>query len=71
MKDTCCLGAYKASIHGGLETCYFIDKNPKVNIIVISCDMLDEHMTTETFYTKSIPVVMASLFEVFENINKL
>lgn len=71
MKDECNLKAYKNSVHASLETAFFVGKHPGINIICIGCDVVDEHTLQETFYTKSIPAVLASLLNVFENISSL
>ena len=57
--------------HAGLECSRLYEKNPNLKMLSIGMDVADEHMVTETLYTKSMPAFFASFIYFLENANQL
>lgn len=71
LKDQCNLEGYEVILHGAVEPARFVDKRPGMLAITIGSDVKDEHMTSETWYTRSLPVTIASTLHVLDNINNI
>lgn len=56
-----------APSHTSLEPLVFVEKKPGLQCISIGGDVKDEHMLTETWYTKSFPVSVASVLYILDN----
>ena len=70
-KKTSNIDAVSYVSHGGLECSRFLEKNPNLKMLSVGMDVADEHMVTETLYTKSIPAFYASMIYFLENANVL
>lgn len=71
MKDVCNIPSYIINIHSGLEVSALKIKKPDMQCISIGGDVKDEHMLTETLYTKSFPVSILPIIYILEHANEL
>lgn len=71
MKEECGITPTIRSIHAGVETSKFYEKKPSMQLISIGGDVKDEHMLTETMYTKTFPVAVVPVIYIIEHINEL
>lgn len=71
LKNTSGIELVEYISHAGLECSRFYEKNPNLKMLSIGMDVADEHMVTETLYTKSMPPFFASLVYFLENANQL
>lgn len=71
MKEETNLVGYELIMHGAVEPARFYDKHPGLVAISLGTDVKDEHSISETWYTKSLPVTVASILHLFENLNTL
>ncbi|MDO5328704.1 MAG: M20/M25/M40 family metallo-hydrolase [Coriobacteriia bacterium] len=71
LKEQCNLEGYEVVIHGAVEPARFVNKHPGMLAITIGSDVKDEHMTSETWYTKSLPITVASTLHVLEKIKDI
>lgn len=70
-KKSCSLEGSSCSIHGSLECSLFLKKNPSLKMIYVGMDVDNEHMVTETLYTKSMAPFFSGIIELLGNANQL
>lgn len=71
MKDGCKITPTLTTIHAALETAPFVSKRPGIQMISIGGDVKDEHMVSETFYTKTYPASIVPVLYIMKHINEL
>ena len=69
--NACNIKNKEIKAHGGLEISRFLEKKPDLQMLAIGMDVAEEHMVTETLYTKSMPAFFAILLNFLENANQL
>lgn len=71
LKEQANLEGYETIIHASVEPSRFVEKHPGMLAICIGSDVKDEHGTSETWYTKAVPVTVAGILYVFDHVQEL